>query len=199
VSWQRTLLYLHIRKLYKKYLIWRTDDNLKRRNSLLNCKPVIGTIIADVQQCGWRCTSPWRWVLRSVERQRPLLPFQNLFVASKVTHNSLPSCYSLLLGMSVSYIMMPAWMGPRLQSNSKPSWSSSWTLTQVPQLSQGRFASDNRACALCHGSSANRRHYQYRAIKYGRWAWGKRRKCRTTYLGDLRYGVSVVGPPNRLS
>ena len=63
------------------------------------------TIVSNVQQFRWRCTSPWRWLEEirhwSLARQRHLL-LQHHLIASKHSYNSLSSCgCSLLFQISV--------------------------------------------------------------------------------------------------
>lgn len=88
--------YLHIKNVHKIFKL-RTNDNLRRRRSLLNCRQVIWIIMSDSTGGNERVpdritrklssTSPARW--------RPFLLLQKLLTTSKHHHNSLSSCCSL--------------------------------------------------------------------------------------------------------
>ena len=101
---------LYLWNAYKKYEIWQTNDNLRRRHFLLNFRLVILIINSTVQWRRRRYTSPWTWLEeikhRSQARQRSLLLHQNLITASKYPNNSLSSCCHLL-PISISVFWHP--------------------------------------------------------------------------------------------
>jgi len=98
---KKVYLYMYLRKIYRKYEIWQTNGNLRRRHFLLNCWPVICSIISSIQQYMWLYMKPWGWPEEikhcSVARQRPLLLLWNLLTSSKHPCNSLSGCFCILL------------------------------------------------------------------------------------------------------
>jgi hypothetical protein len=175
----------------------QTNDNLRRRDCLLNCRPVIW-ITSIVQQwtCGLWYTSPWRWLEQikhwSLAGQRPLHARRNRLIASKRPRDSLSrSCCSLLIRMDVlrhldaSQLQNRHGPLPRLRLwfrtffkdtvcfriSTRTSCVSSWSWEfSNPETSSGFYA---RIFAL--------------GLILIVWGWGKRRKCEPTYVEGLLY------------
>jgi hypothetical protein len=157
-------------KNYKMYAIWQTNDSLSRRHPLpleiqachldhnIRC-PAIQVAMNESLKMTWRNET-----LKSCES----VLFFSFRISSQQASSQFP-VHLLLLAARSSHFPQTPWC--QLQSvqvtqpTSKPSWSSPQTHAQVPQLLQGRFASEFQQCgqerAIDHGSSATWRHLQH--------------------------------------
>lgn len=151
----------------------QTNGNSRWEPFFENCCRVIWTIVSNVQQFRWRCTSPWRWLEEirhwSLARQRHPLLLQHHLIASKHSYNSLSSCgCSLPFQISVLKHLDVSSISPSVSVSFKAfivvslGWDSdfSGSLSLSGALYFRIKKKDGRAWRPDYGSSATRRHLQ---------------------------------------
>jgi hypothetical protein len=146
-----------LRKIYKE--VW--DHNVRRRHFHMNWRRVICNIINNVQQHGDR---------RSSVRYRPLLCFQNLFIASKHPYTSFSTCCCSLFTWIKSSHLNASSMSPSPQVKlttamvrflGSGTGSSVFLASSVTLASE--FKQDDWVWDPLHGGSATQRHLQYQS------------------------------------
>ena len=117
-SWQSLLtnakVTIHVCEKFKKKIT--TNDYLRRRYFLLNCRPVTWITFTTSKNTGGD-ERVWKWLTEikswTVARQKTFLLLQNLLIARKYPHNSLLLSAACCLFESMSSnTLIPASINP---------------------------------------------------------------------------------------
>jgi hypothetical protein len=118
----RKKIYLYLQKMLMKHEM--TNDSLRKRSFLSNCRQVTCIIVSNVQQHKWRCTTPCRWL---EDTQTEVWPDIDLFFsfgicsqqASILTVPCLVVAACCLFQSMSSTTLMPASISPSTSANFK--------------------------------------------------------------------------------